>query len=261
MIHLVLYSGGISSALTALWVKSHMQSGDELHCLFTDTGIEDIDLYRFMIDCYDFIQPDKFIWLNDGRTPWDLFFEERFMGNSRVSLCSRVLKMDISRNYINAHYSPDNTRVYIGLHWSEGERLEKALPHWHPYTLLSPLCDEYWLEGGELKSEWLRLTGITLPRLYLLGFPHNNCGGFCVKAGLRHFKHLLRVLPDVYKHHEEMEQLFRLEIGKDVSILRLQRKNDKRPITLKELRERVEQGLETPDGYEDGNGCGCMLAI
>lgn len=260
MIHLVLFSGGISSALTALWVKNNMNIGDELHLLFTDTRIEDIDLYRFIIDCYDYLNPDKFIWLTDGRTPWEVFWDEKFIGNSRVDICSRVLKREISRKYIENHYTPINTVIYLGLHWSESDRLEKALPHWKPWTLKSILCGDWWLEGQALKSTWLELTGIKIPRLYGLGFPHNNCGGFCTKAGLRHFKHLLKALPDVYQHHEEMEQLLRELIGKDVAILRLQRKNESRPITLRELRLRIETGVETGEGYEDWGGCTCMLS-
>jgi len=41
---------------------------------------------------------------------------------------------------------------------------------------------------------WLVREGIALPRLYGLGFSHNNCGGFCIKAGQANFKLLLEIL-------------------------------------------------------------------
>ena len=50
---------------------------------------------------------------------------------------------------------------------------------------------------------------IDIPRLYKEGFKHNNCGGFCVKAGMGQFAHLYKVNPRRYLEYENKEQEFR----------------------------------------------------
>jgi hypothetical protein len=88
-----------------------------------------------------------------------------------------------------------------------------------------------------------------------------NCGGFCVKAGHSQFAHLLKTLPEVYRYHEQKEQEFRDFIGRgDVSILRDRRGGVTRPLTMRDLRLRLEKGaLEGLDLCGFQGGCGCML--
>ena len=40
-------------------------------------------------------------------------------------------------------------------------------------------------------------------KLYELGFSHNNCGGVCVRAGRKHWLHLLDVFPDRYAQADD----------------------------------------------------------
>ena len=47
--------------------------------------------------------------------------------------------------------------------------------------------------------------GLQLPRLYSMGFAHNNCGGFRIKAGRASFANLLRRMPERYARHEQQE--------------------------------------------------------
>ena len=100
--------------------------------------------------------------------------------------------------------------------------------------------------------------GIRLPRLYELGFAHNNCGGFCVKAGQGHFANLLRAMPARYAKHEALERAMRAYLGKDVSVL-TDRRGDgkKKPLTLRDLRMRIESGAQV-DAFDIG-GCGCFV--
>ena len=97
--------------------------------------------------------------------------------------------------------------------------------------------------------------GIKAPRLYKLGFAHNNCGGGCVKAGQGHFGHLLKVLPDVYADWERNEEALREDLG-DVAILRDRTGGTTGPLTLRVLRERIEEG-QPYDLWEVG-GCACF---
>jgi len=109
----------------------------------------------------------------------------------------------------------------------------------------------------------LRKIGIEPPRLYKMGFLHNNCGGFCIKAGQAHFAHLLKTMPDRYKFHEEKEQAMIARLTDNgassahFSILKDRRGGKMATLTLKMLRERIERG-ESFDRHEWG-GCGCAI--
>ena len=88
-----------------------------------------------------------------------------------------------------------------------------------------------------IEEEW----GIKLPRMYEMGFSHANCGGRCVRGGFQHYAQLYKIWPDRYALQEEMEENFRKNFEKNVSIL----KKDGGPYTLREYRERMDrEGIE-----------------
>jgi hypothetical protein len=108
--------------------------------------------------------------------------------------------------------------------------------------------------------------------LYELGFSHNNCGGFCVRAGFGHFAHLLEKKPDLYKHHEEKEQEMREFLGKDYSILKRSKRvwkdngaggrfkdTEITQVTLRQLREEIESNQVEEIDFQDIGGCGCFV--
>ena len=101
--------------------------------------------------------------------------------------------------------------------------------------------------------------GLKIPGLYRLGFPHNNCGGRCVRAGISHFVHLYRVLPERFLEWEREEQRTRLEfIARGItplSVLRDRRGGVTRDLWLSDLRGRVDAGEKFP--RDDWGGCGC----
>ena len=106
---------------------------------------------------------------------------------------------------------------------------------------------------------WAAEQGIRPPRLYDMGFPHNNCGGFCVKQGHAAFANLYREMPERYAYHEAKEQEFRDMVGKDVSILRDREGGTTKPFTLGQLRERIDAGGTQLALADDWGGCGCMV--
>jgi hypothetical protein len=124
-----------------------------------------------------------------------------------------------------------------------------------PYAVEAPLCDPPLVDKAQVLDE-MKTQGIEAPRLYGMGFPHNNCGGFCIKAGQAHFAHLLRVMPERYAFHEAKEQELRQYLDKDVAILRDRRGGTTKPLTLRDLRLRVVAEEEI-DTLEWG-GCGCF---
>lgn len=242
----VMYSGGIGS-----WAAAKRLTGD-VRLLFCDTGIEDEDLYRFLRESAANVGA-PLVEVKDGRTPWEIFRHKRWLGNSRIAQCSHLLKQVPARRWMEENATPE-TVVVVGIDWTESHRLPAIEKHWLPWKVEAPLCNPPYLSKADHFSA-LGREGIKVPRLYSMGFAHNNCGGFCVRAGVGHFANLLRTMPDRYRHHEEQEESLRRHLGKDVAILRRVRHGEKQPLTLRQLREEIEAGSQV-DMFEVG-GCGC----
>lgn len=146
--------------------------------------------------------------------------------------------------------------VVVGIDWSEAHRLEAIKRHWQPWEVIAPLCDPPYTSKLDLIA-WAEREGIKRQRLYEMGFAHANCGGFCVRAGVGHFAHLYRTMPERYTYHEAQEEKLRAYLGKDTAILRRVRDGEKKPLPLRELREELE-GNKQVDMLDVG-GCGCWV--
>ena len=263
--HIILFSGGVGSWMAAQRVKKEF-GPENMILLFTDTMIEDKDLYRFLEEAADNIGA-PLVRVADGRTPWSVFHKQRMMANTRADPCSRILKRELGDKWIESRFTPSECVVYVGIDWSEINRFEggkktktgvtlglrrRKLPYIYEAPMIKP---PYMSKRGMLDE--LILIGIKPPRLYAMGFPHNNCGGFCVKAGQAHFKLLLENFPERYNYHEKMEERFRQYVGKDVSILRDRRGGPVKPLTLRQHRENIEAAA--PIDELDFGGCGCYV--
>jgi hypothetical protein len=155
---------------------------------------------------------------------------------------------------------PSECILYLGFDWTEPHRLESArkgyAKHVGPYRVEAPMMDPPLLSKGQM-LDMMRAEGLEPPRLYEMGFPHNNCGGFCTKAGQAHFRLLLEQMPERYAHHEAQEESARQYLGKDVSILRDRTGGVTKPLTLRALRERIQGGAQCD--LFDWGGCGCFV--
>ena len=250
MKHVMFFSGGVASYISAKrLVTKHGKENVVL--LFTDTNYEHEDLYRFIDETVAKLGAE-YIRVADGRNPWEVFKDNRFLGNSRIDPCSRVLKREQAQKWVRENCTPATHILYLGYPTDERHRLERSRKFWTPYQVDSPIIEETALTKADMLME-CRLDGIEPPELYELGFPHNNCGGFCVKAGHAHFLHLLKVLPEKYAEVEAKEEEMREMLG-DVSILKDRRGGTVKTLTLKQLRNRNRQDCE----FLDWGGCGCF---
>ena len=259
--HVVMFSGGIGSWAAAKRVVARHGIHD-VTLLFTDVKNEDHDLYRFLPEGAANIGVPV-TTIADGRNIWQVFHDERLLGNSRMDPCSKLLKRRLADRWLKANCDPANTIVYVGIDWSEINRFDdgaggglgprRAAQGWR-YE--APMCDRPFLDRQQI-LRWMREEGIKPPRLYELGFSHNNCGGGCVKAGQGHFAHLLRTLPDIYAKWEENEEIMRQFLARDVSMLQETICGMRRNLTLRQLRERIQKGGQI-DMFEIG-GCNCFL--
>lgn len=255
--HVVMWSGGITSWATARHViAEHGTAGVTL--LFADTLIEDEDLYAFN-DAASKQLGIPITRVADGRDPWQVFEDKRWLGNTRIAQCSHALKQEPCRAWLAEHTDPADTALYVGIDWTETHRLPAIVQGWAPWTVSAPLTLPPYRDKGQLLNE-AQAAGLPLPRLYRLGFAHNNCGGGCVKGGQTQWARLLRIFPDRYARAEAAEVKMRALLGKDVSILRDRTGGTTKPLTLAALRKRIEEQPEQLDLFDEG-GCGCFTDL
>ena len=223
--------------------------------MFCDTLAEDGDLYRFLNDIERKFNI-KIVRLCEGKTPFELAWEENFLYNSRIANCSKKLKSRPFRKWLKEHYQPDECILYLGIDWTETHRTGAIVKNYAPYEVRFPMCESPYLSKPEMLEE-LKAEGIEIPYMYKAGFSHNNCGGCCVKGGIGHWKHLLETDRRKFLEWENKEIMIRQKIGKDVSIL----KRKGKPYTLTELRQSIEgTGIQlSMEELCDIGGCGCFV--
>lgn len=256
-----MLSGGLPSWAAGKLVAAKHGTKDLVH-LFADTKYEDEDLYRFLPEAVADVGGDL-VTVADGRTPWQVFRDERMIGNSRMAPCSRSLKQKLCRKWIEDNCDPADTVLYVGILWYERDRMETTKDRvgirerWLPYRVEAPLCEPPYMSRPEILA-WLEREGIDPPRMYDEGFPTNNCGGRCVKGGQANWNRLLKLRRESFLECEREEQSLREYLGKDVSILRDRRGGKTIPLPLAEFRRRVEAG-EGCDLLDWGKSCSCLL--
>lgn len=256
-IHIVMLSGGRSSfeclrRAIARYGRSRVQAW------FLDTKVEDVDTYRFLDDTERVlrIRIQRFA---EGRTPWEVFRDERFIGNSRADPCSKILKRGYAKKLLTARY-PDDPRVvlHLGLDWQEEHRIKSVRRNWgsQGYRTAFLLLEEPYLFDDDYLAV-IRSYGIEPPAAYAMGFPHNNCMAIgCVKGGISYWEHIRDTLPDVFWASAAKEQDMRVYLDADVAILRSRKGGESRPLTLLELGSQPQQ-LEFPDW----GACSCFAEV
>lgn len=257
MIRLVQFSTGAGSAEVA-WRAVEKYGVEGVHLLTADTLVEDEDNWRFAREVVAALGDVHWTVLRDGRTPMQVGRDHRAVPSDRMAICSRVLKRDILRRHIEANYEPADTVIVLGYDWTEPHRLEKARPHWAPWTVECPLIDPPHLWKEQI-LDGFRGRGIEPPRLYAQGFPHANCGGACVRGGHAAWDLLLRVNRPLYLQWEHEEEQTRRLLGKDVAILTDRRGGGpRRPLPLRVFREGREVEA-APSVDQDWGACGCQM--
>lgn len=279
--YVCMFSSGIGSWAAVRRLVDDGADPSAATLLFADTNVEDADNYRFLLEAAADVlgpltmvtqQTDRRVWrgesggrlwwlTNGGRTIWDVFREQSFLGNTRADVCSRTLKREPMREWLDEHYDPADTVVVLGFGFEERHRLERARPHWEPWRIAAPMAHEpYMMKDAVLEAA--RDRGLEPPRLYDDAggqLPHANCGGLCVKAGQSQFRAALfdDRLRAVYLEWEREEQAFREATGKNVAILRDRTGGTTDPLTLREYRERLEDDPTLFDAMDVGT-CSCM---
>lgn len=262
MKHIVMFSGGIGSWATAMRVVEKV-GAENVTLLFSDVKGsnenphigEDEDTYRFIDEATKMLGCEL-VKVVDGRDIWEVFRDKKFLGNSRLAPCSHELKQKPAKKWIHENTDPDNTIIHVGIDWSEKHRMEAVARGYAPWKVAAPLTIEPFLSKQQM-IDWAESLGLKAPRLYSLGFKHNNCGGGCVRAGQAQFKNLLDKMPDRFAVWEENEVKMQNQLGAEVTILKRMVNGRSLPFSLKSLREASENQPYLIDMNDEGVSCNC----
>lgn len=203
------------------------------------------------------------VWLCDGRTPWEVMRDERIIGGGYTGAdpCSKHLKRLLMDKWRLANCDVNQTTLYFGIDWTEIHRLDgdgkkKGLrERMKPWRVEAPMTEPPYLDKAQMIA-WLKADGIRPSDAYCKGYSHDNCGGFCIKAGQAHHANQLRNNPARYAYDEQQEQEMRELVG-DYSMMKDRRGGKTTTLTLKQLRERIERS--EPYDLFDYGGCGCAV--
>ena len=189
------------------------------------------------------------------KTTTDRLIEKILEVNSTVQ--NMVEQLD--RTMTPQHRDGGDLHVVLGMDDIEDcDRINRAKAYWKPYIVEFPLTQSPIMFKDNI-ADALSEQGVSQPRLYDMGFAHNNCGGFCVKAGQSQFRQLLQLRPDTYAYHEAQERELQLFLGKPVTVLTETVDGEKLNLSMRALRERIEAGMRIDD--DDGEACACLNPI
>ncbi|MGB1816914.1 MAG: hypothetical protein ACPHJ3_16265 [Rubripirellula sp.] len=246
----VRVSGGAASSVA--WKRCLDKYGhDRVRPVFADTKTEHTDLYRFLDDCERAFD-QKIERLCDGRDIWDVFDAHGIM---RIPKAGNACKasIELKQKPLDKWFkSSDCDAIAVGIEFLEPERIA-AFTNRLSGTVLFPLCDRPLLSECEIVEE-VRKWGIDPPQLYKDDYTHNNCGGFCILAGLGQWAANRKRDPDGFAYHADRERRFNEKTG--FPILRDQSGGEVKPYTLDQLAKDQDEGREFPDNWR--SQCGCM---
>jgi hypothetical protein len=267
MKYLCNVSGGLCSFWA--WHRAVQRYGVEnVVPIFADVMIEDADLYKFNEQAAQLLK-SPITRISLETTPWELFRREGLLGNNRFPICSVKLKREPLNAWMSSRYELDHRQtnalmedgtVVLGFDWTEHHRVDEFQAEHPTWRVLAPMTEEPLWDKCRMLAEAEKL-GFERQRLYKLGFPHANCGGGCVKAGISHFVNLYHRLPEVFWQWAAEEQYTRETMrlrgvsNWNFTILKDRRNNETKPLLLIKLAYRIKSGEDLPK--DDWGGCGC----
>jgi len=185
----------------------------------------------------------------------------------RFPICSVMLKREPLNAWMESNFEMvdgqgnmllDPASVVLGFDWSEHHRVSEFQNEHPSWRCIAPMKEEPIWDKCRMQSEAVKV-GLPISDAYTQGFPHNNCGKRCVRAGISHWVHLLEVDEPAFAEWESEEivtdGVLRARGIESFSMLKDRRGGVTRPLYLYQLRERVNAG-EKFDRYDWG-GCGC----
>ena len=228
----VWFSCGAASAIAAkLSVKKY---GDDCDVVYCDTGGEHHSNKKFLKDVEKWIGKDVTILKNkDYDSHFDVFEDKRFFVKVGFAYCTIELKKKLRLEY----QRPDDIHI-LGYTLEEKKRVER-------FNNNNPEIYTDWIliDNEVTKEDCLGILwrlGIELPKMYELGYNHNNCIG-CVKGGIGYWNKIKKDFPEEFNRMASIEK----DVGN--SILKYRSgENEGKPLFLDNLKDNMGRYKDEP---------------
>jgi hypothetical protein len=198
------FSAGASSAV-ATKIAIDQMGCREIY--YNDIEDHHPDNKRFIRECENWFGVPIITMSSPLKSVDNVLKMMRFINAPRqMPQCSRLLKRRVRMEW-EAQFPLERLTYVWGLTSDELNRAEgfrKSMPHQdHVFPLIENKINKEW-------AHWIIINniGISLPKMYDLGFPNNNCIG-CVRGGQGYWNLIRKHFPDVFTSRAKLER----EIG------------------------------------------------
>ena len=268
---IVSISGGAGSTLAAHRAVDRFGL-ENVILLFADTNSEHEDLYLLLDAIEEKLKP--IIRLSNGQDIWDCFDKHGVIRTPTGACKASVeLKHKQIARWIKEHASPATHIIASGLEFTEPERRERFDKRWEPFDVWHPLADEPIYSDCQIKAEVEKL-GYPKQSLYERRYPHNNCGGACILAGLSQWHALYLEDRPKFDYNQAREKQFNelhRKGKKPFTVLRDQSakptavdneivmKRKVEPLSLVDFQHKIETNKLSVQDFR--STCGCMHSL
>jgi hypothetical protein len=244
MKHIVLFSGGLSSAYVAYLVLQE-QNKKDIVLLHTPTYSENHDADTFRHQVAKYLGLPIVEW-GDGRNLWELIKDNNCIPGQFIPFCTQQLKQKPKEEYYKYLESlGEDFTEYVGFGLEEWRRVQRATARNEKISrkVKFPIFEQK-IPSSEVKRIITEEWGIKLPMAYE-DLNHNNCIP-CFKAGKSSWRVYWAKYPEQFQKAVEIEEKIGHTVFKDKS--------------LKELAEEWQNDKEWNDSQitlEDVIPCDC----
>ena len=208
------FSCGAASAVATKLTLSENKD-DEIVIVYAETGSEDSDNLRFLIDCEKWFGQAVVRLKNDKYADtWDVWEKKRYIAGINGAPCTRALKIDVQQ----AFERPDDVHVFG--YTADGNDVKRAnafRDHYPDLKVVTPL-----IERGLNKAACLAMiitAEIEPPRTYAMGFPNANCIPCCKAQSPSYWALVRQEYPIQFKRMSDLSR----DIGAKLAVLKDER--------------------------------------
>lgn len=192
---IVWYSCGAASAVAA-----KMSNADVI--AYCETGSEDADNARFMVDCERwFGRPIEVLQNADYPDTWAVWEKRKWICGPDGAPCTGLLKVKPREEFQRA----DDVHVF-GYTADAGDirRARLLRENWPDLNIETPLIDQGVTKAACLAI--LQTAGIKPPRVYALGFPNANCIPCCKATSPDYWALIRKHYPEQFRRMAELSR-------------------------------------------------------
>lgn len=212
------WSGGVTSAV-ACKIAIDTYGVENCRVIILDTGNEDEDTMRFLLDCQKWYGTEIESLSAIGKkyeSIEDVWFDFLSLNVASGAICSSELKREVRQDFQRKN---QYSLQVFGFDSSETRRADNMAKNYPLSRPVFPL-----IEFGYSKKDCIAIIerdGIVIPRMYHLGFHNNNCFKTgCVQGGIGYWQKMKADFPEKFNNMARIEHELTDLKGKPVTCLK-----------------------------------------